>query len=573
MKTRKMKLALSASVLAVSLALAGCGGGGSSGPSSMMENEEREQPEQSTTTETTTHKVELPVNTPANGYMTPMASDTVTVAAGETEQLGSSSIQVMCPEDGDECVITVDANGDIQSTVDGALASLTEAADKLLMAENEEIKDRIIGKDRALENPTAYTGASTIEVYRGPSASARIEVTGFGDSDTPALSNGGWAGKRLTRKTATATEHLVVYSDIEAPGRVQFYDFDNSASTPHLYPDEGDGTEVTSEYTIAAAYTAGTTIPNLILTTANGRLHDDNLDSNFDSPGPAAGGSKRQTFSMARYPVEGSSTTLGFPGNFNGAAGTYTCTPSAGGTCQLNIAPNGEYSQVDSSDQWTFTPELNATAWRQDRAHVNFGWWLSEPDNPKGSYSFQYFHNGGGTLEDYNANPDASRTPSGSATYNGRAAGHYVVQEVGDSGVTGGMHGEFTAAATLNATFAVSGTTNILSGNISGFSGDNPDLISGWSVRLHQKTLTGAVDATGWATPATSTNLVPTSPNYQGVTATMGDETAHGDWSARYYGSSTGAAATNAQPLSVGGLFQADNDKVSIAGAFGASRK
>ncbi len=584
METGKMKLALSAGAIALSMALVGCGGGGSSGPSSMMENEEKEQPEQTTTTETMTHKVDLPEDRPTTGYVAPMASDTVTVAAGETEQLGSSSIQVMCPDDGDACEITVDANGDIQSSVEGAEASLTEAADKLLMAENEGIKDRIIGKDRALENPglvsgTAATGLDLTDfsVYRGPSAAARIKVSGFGASDTPALSNGDWAGKRLTRKTATATEHLVVYSDIEAPGRVQFYNFDGSVATPDLYDGEiqGRGSGTPPIPAVNTRYTSESGIYPLVLVSSTGPnaslFNDDNLDSHFMSPGPAAGGTKRQTFSQSAY----QGGEISFQGDFNGASGTYACAPANSGTsCQVEISTAGVYTPRNAGDVWTFEPELNATAWRQDRAHVNFGWWLSVPDSQNNAYNFQYFHNGGGSLSDYNDGPtDEARSPTGTATYNGRAAGHYVVQEVGDTGVTGGMHGEFTAAATLNATFGTN--NNLLSGTISGFSGDNPDLISGWSVRLHQKAL-GAIDSdspttTDWAFSA-ATNITPTSPDYQGVTATMGDETAHGDWTAQYYGSSTGAAEPNAQPLSVGGVFQADNDKVSIAGAFGASR-
>ena len=577
-----MKLALSAGALALSMALAGCGGGGSSTQNAPRGANDTQLPPGETEPTTRppqamTHKVDLPVNTPTDGYTEPMASDTVTVAAGETEQLGSSSIQVMCPEDGDECVITVNADGEIQSSVEGAMASLTEAADKLLMAENEEIKDRIIGKDRALENPTAYTGASTIEVYRGPSASARIEVTGFGDSDTPALSNGDWAGKRLTRKTPSYTEHLVVYSDIEAPGRVQFYNFDGSAVTPQLYEDEiatrgsGGPTDVPASNT---RYTSQNAIYAMALVDAGvadaDLFNDDNLDSHFKSPGPAADGSKRVTFSQSAY----QDGNIRFPGDFNGASGTYECEPQTGTSCQVDITPGGVYT---STGTWTFEPELNATAFRQDRVHVNFGWWLREPDSQNNAYSFQYFHNGGGTLGDYDDadgdNTLEERDPIGTATYSGRAAGHYVVQEVGDSGVTGGMHGEFTAAATLNATFGAG--NNLLSGTISGFAGNHPNM-SGWMVKLHERPISKTNDTqatTDWATTiSTGSGLVPTSPDYEGVTATMGDETATGAWSAQYYGASSGAARPNAQPLSVGGLFQADNDKVSIAGAFGASR-
>ena len=96
----------------------------------------------------------------------------------------------------------------------------------------------------------------------------------------------------------------------------------------------------------------------------------------------------------------------------------------------------------------------------------------------------------------------------------------------------------------------------------------------GWEVTLHRKSLADlAADFPASAQPD------PTLPRYDGVTATMGNQTAQGDWTGQFFGNAmarqaegTRGPVVNAQPLGVGGTFQADNDSVSIAGAFGARR-
>ena len=66
----------------------------------------------------------------------------------------------------------------------------------------------------------------------------------------------------------------------------------------------------------------------------------------------------------------------------------------------------------------------------------------------------------------------------GPATYSGRAAGRYVVQELGTSGVVDGSSGEFTAAASLTATF--SPNASMISGTVTNFQGDGDADMSNW---------------------------------------------------------------------------------------------
>ena len=91
-------------------------------------------------------------------------------------------------------------------------------------------------------------------------------------------------------------------------------------------------------------------------------------------------------------------------------------------------------------------------------------------------------------------------------------------------------------------------------------------MVSGWSVTLARQTLT---DTTGTSVTSAGTVNDPTAANFDGATAMMGDETAHGTWTSQFFGQPTQA---DAYPLGVGGTFQADNEAASIAGAFGARR-
>ncbi len=507
-------------------------------------------------------------NAPAAGSMIIAAGDSYT----------NNGVMFDCPAGGDACEVEVMADGSVTSTGGEAMATLTDdamvqvaqakqdaqdAADRLA----EMHRDRIIGKDRALESASniAQTSgtAGTLEeddisISRGAGAGASVrvmDIAGYAASSEPILpGDATWSAHRLMRSVSGATQHLFVYTDIGPPTRVQFYNWDGDPLTPRRYEDT----------TLDAATdpaTAATTIPALSLvatgTPVATLFNRGNLDSNFSSPGPAEAGNVVQRFPMATAADQ----VVSFKGNFNGAPGTYSCdSGTADQACVITITPTGTYT---SPDTWTFTPELNSTAWRNDTEFMSFGWWLQEPNSSDGTYTFQYYADG----NDYTAPPGTIAT--GTATYSGRAAGKFVVQEIGDEGVTGGEAGMFTAAATLTASFGAA--ANSISGSISGFQSDNANVdVSGWSVTLHRKAL-GAQANLPNAFPAI-TETDPSRATYDGTTATLGDQTLHGDWAGEYFGDQNTGNVRNAYPLGVGGTFQADNEGASIAGAFGARR-
>ena len=151
------KLTTVAAVAALTLGLAACGGGGSDGPTASAPPATTPPP---TTTEPTTpmsEVVSLPANTPAGHG--PMAGDTATIAAGGTHTSGG--IEFTCADDGEACVVTVADDGTVSSTGGTVTAALTDAAQMAQETAALAMRDRVIGKDAALEGATNLAAAST----------------------------------------------------------------------------------------------------------------------------------------------------------------------------------------------------------------------------------------------------------------------------------------------------------------------------------------------------------------------------------------------------------------------------
>ena len=488
----------------------------------------------------------------------PMAGETM-IAAGRSHTSGG--VEFTCAAGGDDCVLTVDANGMATSTGGTVTTALTEAAMERVSDAKIDHRDRIIGLDRALEGAsnlgltgTAGLDEDEITISRAAGAMARVTSTGYSASDDTILDNGGWAGTLLERSVTGATQYLAVYTDIAAPTRVQFYNFDDDEDTLHLYgaADTDDAAALSLQ---GATGTAG---PLAVI--VNAALLD---MTRFPAPGPVQEGNVMQPYAVNNdSDDDGTLDEVSIPGNFNGAGGRYICDATAPADgCSVTVTPGGAYTLAGGT--WTFVPELNATAWRQDDEFMQFGWWLQEPTAATGAYTFQYFADG----DAYAAPATSNLLAAGSAEYTGRAAGQYVVQTIDDTGVTGGMGGQFVAAASLTATFTnTEGADGTIEGRITGFEGENGRML-GWSVMLNEQSFTSAAEDTS-VTSLTGTSD-PTAPGFDGATATMGDHTAHGTWTSQFFGQPTTA---NAYPLGVGGTFQADSEAVSIAGSFGARR-
>ena len=436
------KLTTVAAVAALTLGLAACGGGGSDGPTAAA------PPPPATTPDTDTDTDMTPVTVTIDGGML-LSDDNSPVAGVTTIPAGGShtsgGVVFDCAAGGPDCELTVADDGTATSTGGTVTASLTDAATMQVAAARaaaaQEQKDRIIGEDKALEaaaniGPTVGPAEGAIIINRGGSGPAVVTSAGYTAADDAALSNGDvWIGSRLTQAVAgVGTNQLVVYTDKEPATRIQFYNWDGDATTPSLYADP-----VTDALLAGQAADSSTVITPLGLGGAGQTFSAATTDrSQFPQPQLPEEGSRTRNYANNAdangQPATGAAAVeVRIPGNYNGAGGQYQCT---GGPCSVTVAPDGSYTFTGA---WFFLPELNATAWLQDGGTFNgggtptqrgefmsFGWWLQEPTAQTGVYTFRYYADGTA----YNL--AAGNLNAGSAVYNGRAAGRYVVQTIDD---------------------------------------------------------------------------------------------------------------------------------------------
>ena len=251
----------------------------------------------------------------------PMAGMTM-IAPGASYTSGG--VMFSCPADGDACDLEIAADGSATSTGGMAEAMLTDAAilqiaqakmdakDKAAAA-TLELRDRIIGKVRALERAANILQTTTgttpnmleeddITISRADGAMASVTVadpTGFSPDADPALPNSGWADTHLSRTVAgVGMQHLFVYTDIEEPTKIQFYDFDADSTTEARYPDPLNApTEDGNENRIP--YAVGDPITGLMLTDgASGNFSAAVADpARFPAPLSAEEGSDIQLYS------------------------------------------------------------------------------------------------------------------------------------------------------------------------------------------------------------------------------------------------------------------------------------
>ena len=509
--------------------------------------------------------VTLPADLPET---LPPAEGEIMIAAGMSEESGG--VMFSCATDGEACVVTVDADGMATSMGGTVTATLTMAAQEVVDAEklmaDQMMRDRGIGQSAALAggggdalamNATGFD-VGDLTISNAATKDTSVSVTGYTAAEMAAMANGTWSGHALVNTSSTtSTQHLVVYTDIEDPKRRQFFDFDMDTDTPRAYDRSNTGD---------IALVPGTTA----LVEAQGRFSAGNIDLTiFPAKGPASGGTVTKTFTANTVPVNAANTVVSLPGTFDGARGKYSCTGTQTNntgpyTCVVTVTPAGTYGTANA---WAFTPNTGEMAYHEDSEYVTFGWWMREPAKSTGAYSFAAFYSG----SDYVVSgSNMGAEVEGAATYTGNAAGRYVM---------GNEAGAFTASASLSANFggpAADAAMNVgsISGSITGFQGDAGGM-SGWMVELKKINLSDL--ATPAAAPFQTSVPNPNLPTYNGTVATLGAVTAHGSWQGQFYGNAKnpdmpGMNSENAQPLAVGGMFNADGAGANIVGAFGARR-
>ena len=367
--------------------------------------------------------------------------------------------------------------------------------------------------DAALTVTAAHDGskATTTSV-------AAANVTGSGtfaqDSDGP-MAISGWHGSNWTRST---TQHVTVYTDIEGPTAEAM-----SESNVRLATGGSNDTYDNGTRTIGLT---GTSYQASLFSAAA---------SNLPSA-PSKNNPTQRTFPTG--------TAVSFSGQLAGAEGDFKC--AGGPSCTITATVDGNYTL--SSGAWTFVHDADEKIRVPDQNYLYFGYWMLEPSSATGTYEFASDY--GGSNSAVSSHVDLT----GTAKYNGKAAGVYATQDSTAGVVTGASKGEFTADARLTAAFGDASAAGTIGGSISNFKDQDGEALSGWSVTL---------DATA----------LPTNTNAFGTTtsATMGGASAlTGRWRANFFEDS-GTADTD-KPDAVAGQFDALSSGAWIHGAFGANR-
>ena len=323
-------------------------------------------------------------------------------------------------------------------------------------------------------------------------------------ASAPDLNDASWAGGLLEHPDEdTKSETVTVYTNIDQPTMKPFGD---------VYTD----TVMLAEAVDSKA--------------KSGRFPPKGEEQEYDNTDPAEG-------------VKLAGTYDGVDGNFL-HAGPGTITADAKGRPMFATG-------------WTFKPgSTGSMVTVQDKDYLHFGWWIDTPAkaDADGGYTYGFNPFAGGSQSFVAENLLAV---TGSATYKGKAAGMYALEN--DFQGTGD-YGSFTANAALTADFDTAGEMGTIKGSITDFMAKGAPV--DWKV-----TLRGAfVESTG--------KYAATTPILGAVTgttsATLGAATGKGMWNAAFFGT----GRNDDQPGSVAGEFDATfGDSARLEGAFGATNR
>ena len=239
-------------------------------------------------------------------------------------------------------------------------------------------------------------------------------------------------------------------------------------------------------------------------------------------------------------------------GSFDGVPGTFECR-AVDGPCEATQRAGTDSSEPNrfiSNDDWSFTADSKDTTVgtpRQEGDYLTLGFWLIDPDDARGAYSYAPYYAGRDAF-------DAERISAlaGKATYAGPAAGKYAVRKFRSEEAYKGI---FTADASLAVDFDL-GVDNTdgasVQGSISNFVSADGHNLGDWQVVLTKTDINGTPGiplvsaAAGEATMGAGVLEVP----QMVVTLTSGG------WEVQFFGN--GATATSVtHPTSAAGRFNA----------------
>ena len=558
----KRNYLMAALMLAVSLALAGCGGGSNNGPTEAEKMVEAAM-------ESAKNAIDA-ANMAANA-LTP-SSDDAAVAAAEGQVLAAETAITNLPESSQEeytamlnsAASTVAAHRarltaesgqqDAEKARDDAVDELdnknkadADAAKDKMDKERKELAAKLyagiyapaadatgiaVGNVHAAYNdagtPAGSTADTHIIVTIGDGTAANGQALSE-DKDATVAANRGWTGKKYTYTDDDDNMYeAVVYSNVEErkPGKKFGSVVSGSTAAPGY------------EYALSSVHGGY----NLINPTPAG-----DSDKVVLTEVTRTAGVETWTFAD-QTPNPDASGLVTTPGSYHGVPGEYRCLATPNLACTATVASGGGFI-LRSQSNWWFIPANgeNRVMGAADTAYASYGWWLHT--DAEGNMTASAFDDFKGTVE-----PAVALPVTGTATYVGGAAGKYAL-----ASPTGGTNdaGHFTARATLEAEFAASDASTI-SGTIDMFMGADGEERD-WSVALKEAISTQA----GVITRAGTDQLDNDTAWTIGETAAS----ASGEWSGGFH-----EQGADSVPHVVTGTFYTEYGTAGkMVGAFGAN--
>ena len=349
-------------------------------------------------------------------------------------------------------------------------------------------------------------------------------------------------GRMLVRDNGMGVQEIVgVHSDIEALEA-------NPFAEVHALDFSTDGTNDTPDVTYEALSIAGSDMAVL------GRV----MSAAF-----TAGTEATLRFSHDDPATLGTDEARELAGAYDGAAGTYRCNGAA--DCTVEIGADGGIAGMSAG--WIFTPDPGGTVDVRDGDYLHYGFWLRKTTDGDGAVTYNEVETFAGSSVP--ASGDLAAV-MGSATYEGSAAGVYVIKTRYDPNtgeLVNANSGHFAADARLTATFGQTVAQDIapnqlyrLAGTIDNFvlSGNEDN---DWSV-----TLAGDIDMAAGTASGTAEG---------GVTGQDGSFNAlfHGPVAPVDHDDDPNTPDIAPRPHTAVGEFNASFRSGSVAGAFGARRQ
>ena len=270
-------------------------------------------------------------------------------------------------------------------------------------------------------------------------------------------------------------------------------------------------------------------------------------------------------------------------GTYQGAEGSYQCTHGdvTGDSCTSRINNDGKIVLGGTNGTWVFVPAPGAEAMVADSVYLHFGWWLREYTNPATVATEMVYGSTTGSVyapldADGAATPAAFNAVTGTATFEGNAAGKYaLVDELHDTAVGG----HWTADASLTAKFGSVDSAAVIdvdlapgsiSGEITNFSVGDDWKVTLWSTPLLANEMGPHFDTAALDREDVLINTY-TARQDDGTLWSMGDRKAtrtygNGNWSGTLYVGDR----SDGTPDGAAGEFAATFEGVGrMVGAFG----